>query len=710
MVPEVTVTATRAPRPIEEVPQTVQVIEREEIDRQITLSPSPADAIARLVPGYSVTNGTISGASENFRGRDALVLLDGVPLNTPLRDVSRILALLDLNAVERIETVAGASSLYGAGATGGTINIITRRPTEDGVRVTTNAAIRAFTARPGRSLSPELSLGLQGRSGPFDVSGVISGRATGRAYDGNGRESPSDALLGQGGADRTETGNFFARFGYNLDAARRLEVTGTAIRLEQEPDYLTNYAGRKAVPDFNRPYTGLSVRERTESFSARYTDTDFALGSLSVVGFYNDVDKRFNYTEFSYPANSIVYYSGNPNSPTSPANQTRLLSRRFGANITIDTPLDGLVGDVLPGARFTWGGDVGHERTRQVLATGQDVFTPLEQTTLAAFGQLQVPLGPLTLRGGLRYERFDLSVDDFIRPAAYTALPVGGGLRGFVLPALRVTGGDFEYDNVTFNLGATLRLAEATELYGGFSQGFALPDVGSFTRRAGLTTSFTCPTTAPNCLRPGTSVSYASIGPDAQVVNNYELGLRHRGERYTAGLAGFVSTSEQGVTFEPATNTISQQPEVIYGIEANGSYEVTPQLVLAGLIAWREGRYDSDGNGSRDSYLPNNRIASPIRGVLSATYRFEEGTSFRVEGVGFTGRNQPINEAGTRYKTRAGATMNLAVATPLLGGELYAAAENLFDAAYQNPTATSVRNLPVEAYGRTVTVGFRRSF
>ena len=69
-----------------------------------------------------------------------------------------------------------------------------------------------------------------------------------------------------------------------------------------------------------------------------------------------------------------------------------------------------------------------------------------------------------------------------------------------------------------------------------------------------------------------------------------------------------------------------------------------------------------------------------------------------------------LDQAGTRYKIADGATMNLSVSTPVLGGQAYAAVENLFDAAYQNPTATSVRNLPVESFGRTVTVGYRKTF
>lgn len=709
-LPELTVTGTRAVRPIEQVPQTVQVIEREEIERQIILSPSPSDAVSRLVPGYSPTNQTISGASENFRGRDALVLVDGVPLNTPLRDVSRILALLDLNAVERIETVAGASSLYGAGATGGTINIITRRPTEGPPRFTLNTAIRAFPQNIGRSLSPELSLGVTGRlQSGFDYVVVGSLRHTGRTYDGRGRELPSDALLGQGGADRTDSGNLFAKFGYDFDAARRFEVSATVIRLEQNPDFLTLYSPPRARPDFNSPYQGRSVREASQSFSARYTDTGFALGALSVVGFVNDIEKRFNFSRFSFPYNSLVYYSGNPASPTSPNNQTTLYSTRYGLNLTIDSRLDFL----LSGARFTWGGDVIHERTRQELTSGEDVFTPLEQTTLAAFGLLQVPVGTrLTLRGGLRYEHFSLSVEDFRRPTAYTgvAARTAAGFQPFVLPALRVTGGDFRYDAVTGNAGATFRLTERAEIYGGFSQGFALPDIGSFTRRAGLATAFACPVARPNCLPAGASVGYSDIAPEAQVVNSYELGVRHRGAGFNAGLVGFVSTSDQGVTFDPLTNRISQQEEVIWGAELNGDVAVTRRFTLAGLLAYREGRYDSDGDGRLDSFLPNNRIATPLRAVLSGLWTFEDGTALRVEGVGFAGRNQRIDRAGTRFKIDDGATMNLAVSTPALGGQAYASVDNLFDVAYQNPTATSVRNLPVEAFGRTVTVGYRRTF
>jgi iron complex outermembrane recepter protein len=707
---EITVTAARAPRPIDEIPQSVQVIERREIEEQLTSSPSPAAALSRLVPGYSVPNSTVSSASETFRGRNLLVLLDGVPLNTPLRDVSRIVNLIDLNAVERIEVVAGASSLYSAGATGGTVNFITRRPAGGAPRFTVNTALRAFTENVGRSLAPDVSVGATGKvPGGVDYALTGTGRFARRTYDGEGRELPSDALLGQGGGDRFALGAFTGRLGYDFDATKRLEFGFSQFLLDQDPHYLTNYTEPFARPDFTRPYPGKSVSEDTSYLFLRYTDRDTFLGAVSLLGFHNNIEKRFNYSEFSYPANSLVTYSFNPLQPTSLANQTTLFSSRSGLNATVDTLLDAL----LPGLKLTWGGDLIREDTRQRAVDGADVFTPLEQTTYAGFALLQLPVGErLTLRGGMRYEYFDLSVSDFVRPSTFAAQAARTplGFATFVLPAVPVTGGDFSYEAPTFNVGGTFKLTTDTELFAGFSQGFALPDVGAFTRRAGLSVAFACPVARPFCLRPGTSIAYSTIAPEAQIVDSYDVGIRGRSGIFSGSLAGFVSTSDGGVTFDPLTNRISQQKEIIAGVEFAGDAQITENFALSTVLTYREGRYDSDGDGSIDSFLPNNRIASPFRAVISGTYRFDNGVTFRLEGEGFSERDVRIDLAGTRFPLKDAFLVNAALTAPLAGGQAYVAVNNLFDTAYENPTATAVRNLDVCGFGRTVTLGYRRTF
>ena len=713
---EITVTGTRADRPISDVPQSMQVVSRDEIETQLQMSGNPSAALSKLIPGFSVSNQTVSGASETFRGRDLLVMIDGVPLNTPLRDVARIVSLIDLNSVERIEVVAGASSLYGSGATGGTVNFITRKATDGKPTVGISAATRVFTADPAASIRPEVSGSFSAKhpSG-FDVFAVASGRFANKTFDGAGRELPSDGMLGQGGGDRMAQGNGLVKFGYDIDPSKRIELSGTWIYLDQQPQWMTNYSLPFARPDFTRPYDGQSVLEDTKSFSARFTDTAFLFGKLSVLAFHNDVQKRFNYSTFDLNYNNAVYYSGALADPTGRFNQTTLLSKRTGVNATIDTPLD----RIWAGARLTWGTDFSHDTASQVLTNGQDVFNPMKQNTYAGFAQLQVPIGDrLTVRGGVRYEALDLEVKDFTRPAVFMGFP---GIGYAVLPELAVTGGRFSYDAPTFNLGATFKLAERLELYGGFSQGFALPDVGAFTRRAGAMSTaeilhygcFLGPGPLPpvpyNCPK-NLSVSYADIGPKAQIVNNYELGLRGGSGPFRGSLAGFISTSNDGVNFDPATNRISQQKEIIYGVEFTGNLTVTSNLSVGTVLRYQEGRYDSDKDGDIDSYLPNNRIGAPFRAFLHADYRFDNGVVLRVEGEGFSGRDRVINTSGAHFKLEPAAIMNASVTIPWRGSTFFVAANNIFDTAYQNPTATSVRNLPVYSWGRTVAAGFRTTF
>jgi len=76
-------------------------------------------------PDFSLDlRGFGSNSSQNM-----VIVLDGVRLSE--NELSNaILSTIPVDSVERIEiTRGGASVLYGAGATGGVINIVTRRPT-----------------------------------------------------------------------------------------------------------------------------------------------------------------------------------------------------------------------------------------------------------------------------------------------------------------------------------------------------------------------------------------------------------------------------------------------------------------------------------------------------------------------------------------------------------------------------------------------------
>jgi vitamin B12 transporter len=126
----VVVTATRVPSAAASLPAGVTVIDRRTIEERGYVS--LVDALS-AVPGLRVaqSGGPGSQSSVFIRGTNSnhvLVLRDGVPINDPGDPGGAYNFGVDsLADVERIEIVRGPmSSLYGSGAIGGVINLITR--------------------------------------------------------------------------------------------------------------------------------------------------------------------------------------------------------------------------------------------------------------------------------------------------------------------------------------------------------------------------------------------------------------------------------------------------------------------------------------------------------------------------------------------------------------------------------------------------------
>lgn len=130
-LPGVAVTATRTPLPVARTPAGVTVIERADIERR-----GYRDLVDALsaVPGVNVVRqggpgGTASVFMRGTNSNHVLVLRDGMPINDASTSGAMFNFGIDLLAdIERIEVVRGAmSGVYGSGAIGGVINLISRR-------------------------------------------------------------------------------------------------------------------------------------------------------------------------------------------------------------------------------------------------------------------------------------------------------------------------------------------------------------------------------------------------------------------------------------------------------------------------------------------------------------------------------------------------------------------------------------------------------
>lgn len=128
------VTATQSERPVDDSPVPVLVLQRRDIERSGSIDLSQ---FLTFAPGVSVaiTENSARGGGpgveiQGLSGKQVLVLLNGRPF------VGDSDGVVDLSAIpasilERVEVVAGPMSvLYGGGAIGGVVNLITRQASE----------------------------------------------------------------------------------------------------------------------------------------------------------------------------------------------------------------------------------------------------------------------------------------------------------------------------------------------------------------------------------------------------------------------------------------------------------------------------------------------------------------------------------------------------------------------------------------------------
>ena len=129
---EVVVTATRYPAALRDVALATILIDRQEIEK---IHPLSLTEILRHHAGIDIKDYGTSGpvATITMRGiqsNGVLVLIDGHPLNLISAGVADLSAI-NPHSIEQIEIVKGpVSSLYGANALGGVVNIITTKKYE----------------------------------------------------------------------------------------------------------------------------------------------------------------------------------------------------------------------------------------------------------------------------------------------------------------------------------------------------------------------------------------------------------------------------------------------------------------------------------------------------------------------------------------------------------------------------------------------------
>jgi outer membrane receptor for ferrienterochelin and colicins len=133
---EVTISATRSSRTIDNIPTRVEVIAGEELDEKGNMKPGDirmllAESTGIQTQQTSATSGNSAIRIQGLDGKYTQIIRDGFPLYSGFSGGLGLLQIAPLD-LQQVEVIKGSSStLYGGGAIAGLVNLVSKKPTED---------------------------------------------------------------------------------------------------------------------------------------------------------------------------------------------------------------------------------------------------------------------------------------------------------------------------------------------------------------------------------------------------------------------------------------------------------------------------------------------------------------------------------------------------------------------------------------------------
>ncbi|XWW47384.1 TonB-dependent receptor [Fibrella sp. USSR17] len=571
---EVVVTASRKPENVKEVPSAMTIVGLRQIQEQAAINPDISNILQYTVPGLALSTGRTSNTGQTLRGRQVLVLIDGVPQSTPLRNGGRDIRIIDPSAIERIEVIKGATSIYGNGADGGIINYITKRATANRpFQAQTWAGLTSQIGNSAQTAGYRLSQQFSGRTQRIDY--VLNGtfERTGLQRDATGQ--PLSPFYNSGEMFST---NVLAKVGYTFSDKQRVEAMYNYYASRSDLQYIEKLGVYGKTPTIGVPSAGEipgtpQGTPYNHNATLRYTHDRLVGGtSLELIGYL----QKFR-TVYGYEAQ--FFENGG---------QSNVVSDKKGIRLNLNTPFT--LGSALAG-EWIYGVDLLNDQTAQKLQDGRFWTPDMNMTNAAPFAQLKLDIwNNLTLKAGARYENIGVVVSDFTTLKTYNATTTryDGGVA--------VQGGTLNYNAFVGNVGLRYSDWQAFQPFVSFSQAFSINELGRI-------------------LRTSQRSIVSQLETKPIIVDNYEAGVSGQVGRYVHyDVAVYESRSELGASYRTLPSgvfEIVRAPERIRGYEV--ALDLTPVrwLAVGGSYNYLEGKSDNTNDGSYATYLGSDRIMAP---------------------------------------------------------------------------------------------------
>jgi iron complex outermembrane recepter protein len=572
---EIVVTAGRKPENVNEVPSAMVIVGQRQIQEQTAINSDITNILQYTVPGLAVGTGRTSNTGQTLRGRQVLVLIDGVPQSTPLRNGGRDLRIIDPSAIERIEVIKGASSIYGNGADGGIINYITKKSSVN--QPVTAQTWAGLTGQLGGSSAQtagyRLSQQFTGRTDKFDY--VLNGtlERTGLMRDATG--VPISAFYNTG---QMNTVNMLAKAGYSISPRQRVEAMYNYYGSRSDLQYVDQLGVYGKTPTIGTPATAEipgtpQGTPYNHNATLRYNyDRLFGGTSAEVIGYLQNFRTVYGY-------DAQFFENGG---------QSNIVSNKKGVRLNLNTPF--AIGQSLTG-EMLYGLDLLNDQTAQKLQDGRFWTPDMNMTNTAPFAQLTLNLFQnLTLKAGSRYENLGVTISDFATLKTYNATTKNydGGVA--------VQGGTLNYRALVGNAGLRYSGLAAFQPFVSFSQAFSINELGRI-------------------LRTSQRSIVSQLETKPIIVDNYEAGVSGQLGRFVHyDIAVYESRSELGASYRTLPSgvfEIVRAPERIQGYEI--AVDITPvrSLAVGGSYSYLEGKADGNNDAAYETYLGSDRIGAP---------------------------------------------------------------------------------------------------
>lgn len=672
----VVVTATRTERAIADVPNTVDVIDRERMDEILARD---LKDLFRYEPGITVTSGFgrfgIGGI--RIRGLDAnrvRIQTDGIPVSDAFliggfSDANR--NFVDIDTLKRVEVVRGpTSSLYGSDALGGVVSFVTKDPSD--------------YLEEGRDAYFGLRLGYEGA-----WDGLLAGATAafgGERWSGmavvnhrQGQEPENQGTVGGEGSARTRPNpqdrdgrSLLSKLVFAPSAEQRFRLTVEGNEDAADTDVLTSRGLQGLTGANNLLVTADDHQTRARVSFAHEMDNVGA-------GFADSLDWQVYRQDSETTQDTIEVRRTAGGTNERREREFNFDQRLYGVQLNLRKEFEtGSVRHAL-----AYGLDVSRTETRQKrdgrvynLDTGTvtnmmlpDVFPvrdfPVSKTTNAALylqDEISFAAGAFRLVPAVRVDRYEL------RPELDPIFAEDN-------PGVAVA--DLDKTSVSPKLGAVWHFAPDWSLFGGYARGFRSPPYGD------VNIGFT------NVMFGYTAIANPDLKPETS--DGIELGVRYVGDAVYASLSGYDNRyhdfieSFAFVGFNDAGLMVFQSRNVsdarIRGVEFRGGIDfgaLSPAMdgwSLRAAAAWARG-------DNRTDDVPLESV-DPLTATLGVAYGTD---TWGAELAGrFAGRNDRLPPAaeGEYFETPGHGVLDLLAHWEFApGAKINAGIFNLTDRRY----------------------------